>query len=212
MAAPSRKPTVVRQHEIAEAALRVIDMQGATSLTAATVAAEVGLTSGAIFRHFATVDDVLVAAVDLAIESVERTFPDAELPPTARLRSLALERIKCIGDGPGLRWLLLSDQVYLSVPEEAVARLRDLVRRSRKYILNAIRDGIAQGELRNDFAPEAMLPIFTGTIHSLIDARGVHETATKRARSTKAETVVDALLSMWARPDGQNPSRTENES
>ncbi len=198
MPTTTRKTSSVRRREIAAATLRVIGEHGATSLTAASLAREVGLTAGALFRHFSTIDDILSAAVDLAIESVESTFPDEDLPPLERLRLLALRRIELIGGTPGLAWLLLSDQVYLCVPQGAVARLRDLVRRSRSFLLDSFREGIERGELRGDIGAETMLPIFTGTIHSLIAARGVHKDVGRAATSPNPERVVDALLALLA--------------
>ena len=200
MATITRKSTTVRRREIAEAALRVIGEHGATSLTAASLAREVSLTPGALFRHFATVDDILSAAVDVAIEAVETTVPPDELAPIERLRTLALQRIELIGKRPGLAWLLLSDQVYLCVPEVAVTRLRALVQRSRAFLLAGFREGIARGELRADLEPETMLPIFTGTIHSLIVARGVHRQVEPSATSTPPERIVDALFALLATP------------
>jgi AcrR family transcriptional regulator len=200
MPTATRKPSSVRRREIAEAALRVIGERGATSLTAASLAREVGLTAGALFRHFATIADILAAAVDVAIESVEATFPAADLPPLERLRTLALRRIELIGGTPGLAWLLLSDQVYLCVPAAAVTRLRALVQRSREYLLAGIREGIAQGALRADLEPETMLPIFTGTVHALIVARGVHGDVQSSSQSPAPERTVDALFTLLATP------------
>ncbi|MCP3915980.1 MAG: TetR/AcrR family transcriptional regulator [bacterium] len=201
MATTARKPSSVRRREIAEAALRVIGEHGATSLTAASLGREVGLTAGALFRHFATLDDILSAAVDVAIEAVDTTFPSDELPPIARLRELALQRIELIGGRPGLAWLLLSDhQVYLCVPEAAVTRLRAVVQRSRAFLLAAFREGVARGDLRADVEPETLLPIFTGTIHSLIVARGIHQHVGSTATSASPERIVDALFALLANP------------
>lgn len=198
MATTTRKPSSVRRREIAEAALRVIGERGATSLTAASLAREVGVTAGALFRHFATIDDILCAAVDVGIEAVEATFPDEAMPPIERLRSLALARIELIGGTAGLSWLLLSDQVYLCVPEAAVTKLRALVQRSRGFLMKSLRDGVELGQLRGDLAPETMLPIFTGTVHSLIQARSARQSLGQAAPNTSTESVIDALLALLA--------------
>lgn len=200
MPTTTRKTSSVRRREIAEAVLRVIGEHGATSVTAARLAEEVGLTPGALFRHYATVDDILGAAVDLAIEAVDATFPPADLPPLERLRALALRRIEVVGGTPGLAWLLLSDQVYLCVPEAAVRRLRALVQRSREFLLAAFREGVGRKELRADIEPEAMLPIFTGTVHSLIVARGARAGVGQAATSPAPEHIVDALFALLTTP------------
>ena len=197
MASTQRKPSSVRRREIAEAALRVIGEQGAPSLTTATLAEEVGLTPGALFRHYASVDDILDAAVDFAIEAVDGTFPSGELAPVERLRAMALARVGLVGSTPGIAWLLLSNQVFLSIPDGAVARLRALVRRSRAFLLAAFEEGIACGSLRPGLAPATMLPIFTGTVHSLIAARGTQRGRKRGPGTPSPDQVIDALLALW---------------
>jgi len=174
MRSTTRRPTSVRRREIAEATLRVIGERGASSLTTATLASEVGLTPGALFRHFASLNEILEATVTLAVERIEATFPSEDLPPIERLHELAGQRLKLFEGNPGLAWLLLSDQVYLTVPEKAVETLRNLVQRSRSFILRALREAAKTGCLRSDLSPEMALVFFTGTVHALIGARGAH--------------------------------------
>ncbi len=208
MPSTTRKPTRVRRREIAEAALRLIGERGAPAFTASNLAGEVGLTSGALFRHFASLDEILCEAVEVAAEALERTFPPADLPPTERLERLALERVALVGGRPDLAWLLLSDQVYLCVPDAAVERLRALVRRSRAFLVQAFTDGVACGALREDIAVEAMLSIFTGTVHSLISGGGVHREAASPAAPRR---VVGALLALLANPASTPPSPDESD-
>jgi len=170
----TRKPTGIRRREIAEAALHVIGRQGASALTAARIAGEVGVTSGALFRHFDSLDAILESAVDAGLEAVEETFPDPSSPAVERLRNIAEARIGLFRKRPGIAWLLMSDQVYLTMPSPAVSRLRAMARKSRTYLLRAIRKAVADGLLRDDVAPEALLLIFTGTVHAIVGATGVH--------------------------------------
>lgn len=195
-----RKPTLVRRREIATAALSVIGENGAAALTTATLAAAVGLTPGALFRHFANLEEVLDAAVDHALEGVEATFPSAELPPRERLEALARRRAALLAGDPGVRWLLLSDEVFLFVPERAVLRLRELVQRSRSFVLAALTEGAADGSLRADLRPELLLPIFTGTLHALVRARGVHAAASEPTTTPTPDEGITALLALLLPP------------
>lgn len=190
-----RKSTGVRRREIALAVLQLIGKRGASSLTAATIAESVGVTPGALFRHFRSVDEILSAAVDLAIELVEETFPDEELEPLERLQQIVLARIATIRGTPGLAWLLLSDQVFLSVPAPAVKRLRQLVKRSRAFVLQALVDGVEDGELRDDIDPAVMLVLFTGCVHALAGSKGVHGKGAAAA-PPPAEEVIEILVEL----------------
>ena len=190
-----RKPAHIRRQEIAEALLRLVGEKGATSLTAATLAEEVGVTSGALYRHFTSLDEIFDEATKVAVEMVEATFPSPDLPPIERLRSLAERRMVLFARLPGVAWLLLSDQAYLTVPEPAILRLRQLVIRSREYLLTALQEGIADGSLRSDIRAQELLVIFTGTVHQWVRASSIQARASG-SKSRKPERVLDALFTL----------------
>jgi TetR/AcrR family transcriptional regulator len=192
MESRTRKPTEVRRQEIAGAALTVIGSEGASALTAAKIAKHVGVTSGALFRHFPSLEAILDEAVDRSLVALDETFPSSELPPLERLRAIATARIALLSSNPGLSWLLMSDQVYLTVSDGAVSRLRAMVKRSRSFLLSALREAIKDGTIRRDVSAENLLVIFTGTVHSLVGARGVHRGRTRR------DDALDALFTMLA--------------
>lgn len=170
----TRRPTDERRREIAEVTLRIIGEQGITALTMSALAAEVGLTSGALFRHFASREEILEEAVRLAASRVEKTFPDDRLPPMERLLHLAGNRVALLGSDPGIAWLLRSDQAFLELPEPAVALLEKLVTRSKRYLLAALRQGVASGSIRKDIEPGVLLVTVMGTVHALLGIPGAH--------------------------------------
>lgn len=209
MGARIRKPGTERREEIVKAVLRIIGERGLTSLTTTTLADEVGVTSGALFRHFASRDAILRETVRYALARIEETFPDASLPPTERLLLLARSRVRVLGSDPGLAWLLRSEQAYLTLPEDAVERLRDMVERSRRFLLSAVREGIAQGAIRDDIEPEALLLPIMGTIHALVGMPGVHRLAGGGHRPAP-DYVLSALERMLSPPE--NAKRRESRS
>ena len=211
MSSATRKPTSVRRQEIAAAALSVIGVEGATALTSTRLARELGLTPGALFRHFASMDEILTAVADLAIERVEASFPSPDLTPLERVRALLLRRIRLIDSEPGLAWLLLSDQVYLCLPAEAVERLRALVQRSRAFLLRALEEATERGELRRDLEPATALPILSGTVHALIAARGVHSPVGSSGPHDP-EQVIDRLLALLTTPSPAPPPSDQLDS
>ncbi len=194
-----RKPAAIRRLEIADAALELIGERGVGGLTAAALAERVGLTAGALYRHFESLEAILGAAVARALEHLEATFPPMALPPEVRLRRLAEARIALFSEHPAIAWLLLSDQVGVTVPPESVVELKALAKRSRTYLLDAMRSGAKTGTLRSDISPEALLIVFTGTIHALaghVGARraGSDPKAPSVRGSAKAPDVLAALF------------------
>ena len=207
MVTQTRKPTAERRKEIAESILRIIGERGLTSLTTTTIAAEVGLTSGALFRHFVSRDEMLTEAVRFGLARIEDTFPNESLPPIDRLMELARGRIRVLGSDAGLAWLFRSEQAFLELPGEAVTLLRVIVERSTRYVLEALREGAALGTIRRDIEPEVLLVPVMGTIHALIGAQGARKLSTGRARDP--EPVLAALVRLLE-PVGKEPAAPES--
>ena len=198
MTTTPRKPSSERRREIADAVLRILGERGLNSLTTTAIAGEVGLTSGALFRHFESMDEILIEAVREGSARIDATFPEGSLPPEERLLALARARIRVLGADRGLAWLLTSEQAFLVLPGEAVDLLRDLVRRSRAYVLQALRDGAVEGTFRADIKPEILLVPVMGTIHTLIGGQSVRKLSA--GSRPDAEPVLGALIRLLAPP------------
>jgi len=188
-----RHPGTKRREQIALAALQIIGEQGLASLSTATLAAQVGLSSGGLFRHFASIEEILQEATRISVEMLEATFPEPDLPPVERIRTLGLNRVKLLGGNRGLTWLLMSQQAYLKLPADSVKQIKQVVGRSKQFLLSAVLDGVSDGSIRSDLEPKALLITILGTVHTLIgmqDAEGGQET------ESRPEEVMDSLLIM----------------
>ena len=190
-----RLPTAERRPQIAATALRLIGEDGYASLTTARLARELDMTSGALFRHFRSRDEILGLAVQNAIAQLEKTFPDSALAPMERLLGLARARIRLVRSHPGLAWLLLSEEAIKALPADAVVRLERLVKKSRRYLLDALRSGAADGTMRADIVPEILVIPVAGTIQMLIRSPGPHRAAFgTRLKSDRALAALETLL------------------
>jgi AcrR family transcriptional regulator len=194
-----RKPAANRREEIVQAVLRIIGERGLTSLTTTTLAAEVDVTTGALYRHFASLDEILNETVRYGVSRVEDTFPGPDLPPVDRILALARNRVRVLGNDSGLAWLLRSEQAYLTLPQDAVQRLRDVVSRSRQFLLTALREGAAGGAIRGDIEPEILLVPVLGTIHAVIGLQ-VARRKPARKQMQQPERVLLALQRLLEPP------------
>lgn len=175
MAAPSPSITP-KQLEIADAALRIIDRHGIVALTTAALAAELGVSAGAPFRHFANREEIL-EAVALRVETlVLETIPGCDCPPLDRIRLLFQARARAVGRHGGIARLMFSEQFTLALPRSAAARLKGLVARTRAFLQEALEEAAERGEIRNDLPPADLLPIVMGTLHHLVHARALGST------------------------------------
>jgi len=176
MVATVRRSHEERRAEIADAALRIIATRGISALTVATLAHELGLTGGALYRHFDSTDEILVAVAARAVELVDATVPPQELPPLEWLERFVESRAKTVGGHPGLARLLVSDQLAMALPPAALEHVQGAVRRTFAQIEHALRRGQEAGAVRDDVDARDLVPIVAGTVQLLALARaGSHQ-------------------------------------
>lgn len=185
--AKRRRTSEVRQVELTDAALRIVATKGIAALSTRSLAAEVGLSSGAIFRHFASLEALLEAVVARVEAVLESTFPAADLPPVERLERFVEARSTAVGNQLGILRLVLSEQFLLALPKSGSERLMACVEKTRAFVLACIREGQASSELRADLAPETLAPIVMGTVQML---------ALSRQRDAEARAVIGSLLAL----------------
>ncbi len=192
MNAIAKSPSSSRREQIIQAVLDIIGRRGVTELTTANLAAEVGVTTGALFRHFPNMEAILRGAVERALARIDETFPEAGLSPVERIVQLARKRVRLLGENPGLAWMLRSEQALLVLPADCVTELRSRARRSRKFLLTALKEAAEQGDIRNDIDAEVLLVPLLGTIHALIGMPGAH----RPRPSLDSDRVLSALVKL----------------
>lgn len=189
-----RRPSEQRQLELTDAALHLIATEGITALTTRRLADAVGLSSGAIFRHFPTLDDLLEAVVARVEVVLDATYPPTDLAPGLRLERFVAARAHAVGDQLGILRLVLSEQFLLALPRGGAERLTACVVRTRRFIEQGLRDGQAAGEVRADLSVEALAPIVMGTVSALALAPD----RSRREADTRA--AIDALMTLLRPP------------
>ena len=123
----TRKPTAERQEEILDAASRLLLRDGVAALTMATLAEAVGVTSGALFRHFPSRDAILLALAErMAARLRADLAAHVEGDAPTRLRAFIAARLGTVSRAPTAPAMVLSPDVHLALPPRAVRAFRVL--------------------------------------------------------------------------------------
>jgi AcrR family transcriptional regulator len=162
-----RQSTQTRREQITEAALRLIGLHGISALTMADLAAEVGVTTGALFRHFPSRDAILEAVAVRVADLIDESMPDAALGPLERLNGLALSRAAMMERRPELAAILFSEQVMMALPPAAVERMQRIVADTATFIAQALAEAAAAGLIRRDLPLPHLVALTMGTIRHL---------------------------------------------
>ncbi len=168
-----RKTADSRRREIADAALRVIAEQGLGRFTALAIAREVGVSDAALFRHFQTKEEIVLAAIDRLEEILFDGFPVTGREPLERLGNFFRQRVAVIEENPGVARLVASDVLAQAAPAAGVARVAEFRRRSVRFIRTCLDEASRGGLLAEGIEPAEAAVLVIGAILALTQARGL---------------------------------------
>jgi AcrR family transcriptional regulator len=178
-----------RQSQIAEAALRIIATKGSRRFTVDLLAKEVGLTGGALYRHFASMDEVVDAVVDRIGEILFEGFPPEAADPIERLKLFFHRRARTILGNPHISRLLLSDHLAQASGAAQAKRLDEFKRRSQAFVVQCLRDASAEGTLAAGVSPDAGAIVVIGSVLAL------SHSAARVANDTESEHLLEEVWS-----------------
>jgi AcrR family transcriptional regulator len=198
----SRKPTRVRRAEIAGAALRVMAVQGGRRFTARALASEVGITDGALFRHFPNMDAIADAVVEQMETMLFSVAPPVEADPIERLGVFFRGRVAVLVAHPYLTRLLFSDDLTRLCGAERAKRMKDFKRRTRELIESCLAEAGEKGLLGDRVGPREGALLVQGAVFAFGHLSG------NRADVQQMTTNVwSALESLLRRADREPRSR-----
>jgi len=207
-----RKSTDVRRGEIAEAAMRVVASQGTRQFTARVLAREVGITDGAVFRHFPSMEAIADAVVERMESLLFADLPPAGGDPVERLGGFFRRRVAAIGEHPELSRLLLSDHLaQLGSPAHA-ERVAGFKRRTRRFVRDCLLQAGRRGRLRRAMTPDVGVILVSGAILALTHANPRPGDAAGLARLAEevwaaVETALTGVAAPVAAPAGPHAAR-----
>lgn len=179
-------PAEERRAITVETVVELAAEQNPSDITTAAIAKRMGLTQGALFRHFRSKDAILsavmewvterlMARVDKAVQSVDS--------PIAALEAMFLAHVGFVAEHPGVPRMLFGElqRAGDTAPKRMV---QTLISRYGERIRKLIEAGKAAGEIDSELETEAAVSLFVGTIQGLVmqsllagDVRLIHREA-----------------------------------
>ncbi len=142
-----RKSTEIRQAQIKKAVLDIISEEGLHSISSRNVAKRVGITDGAIFRHFKSKPAILKSIMDdvkSGLLAELRAIASDDGNPESRLYRFLSTNIKYLMQNRGIAILLYSEAAHLNY-KELRNQLHSVLSEQKSLISKIIRDGMKGG-------------------------------------------------------------------
>jgi AcrR family transcriptional regulator len=142
-----KQNTKLRREQIKKAALEIIVCEGIGKLSTRNLAAKVGISEGAIFRHFKTKQDIILSIIEDVKENMlgaMKLVANEKKPANRRLFNMMCAQVKYILNNQGVNILLFSEAVHYndSVLKKELKKILD---EQKKILTEVIKDGIKEG-------------------------------------------------------------------
>jgi len=163
-------PADERRAVTVEAVIALAAEQNPGDITTAAIAKHMGLTQGALFRHFSSKDAILQAVMEWVAERLLARVDkaaQAATSPLAALEAVFMAHIDFVAQHPGVPRMLFGElQRAVDTPAKRMART--LIDRYGKRLTTLIEQGKERGELEKEVDTAAATTLFIGTIQGLI--------------------------------------------
>ena len=166
----TRLPTEARQAEIIAAALRLAHERSPALITTADLAAAVGLSQGALFKHFNSKDAVWLAAIGWVSEHLLAQLSSAAQQATGPLD--ALQRVFdahvvfYMRDPGGPR--VVFQELQRPSDSDIKQRVREMLQSYRQLLLNLLQAAKESGDMPPEVDASAAATLFVGLVQGLV--------------------------------------------
>jgi len=168
--AAERLDTETRQEQIKKAVLEIISSEGIGKLSTRNLASKIGVTEGALFRHFSSKKEIMLAILndvknELLTEQEKITY-SSSLNAEEKLFKFLCTHITYLIENKGITILLFSEAAHMNDPQLKKG-LREILLSQKEYISRIIKQGINEGVWDKSLNVENVATLYMGIPISL---------------------------------------------
>lgn len=159
-----RESTDIRQEQIKKAVLEIITEDGVHNISTRNLAKRIGLTEGAIFRHFPTKRDIIKGIMDDVAKDLIGSLRSIVLEPIKaeeKLFKYLCKNVKYLKENRGITILLFSEATHLG-DKGLKEKLNQILLEQKQFIIKIVKDGISENVWDKNVNPEDFAMLYMG--------------------------------------------------
>jgi AcrR family transcriptional regulator len=164
-----RQNTDIRQEQIKQAVLDIIYTDGLKNLSTRNLANRIGMSEGAIFRHFPTKQDIILSIInDVQKDFIGklRKIANTKVEPKARLEEFVCETVNYLTKNKGITMLLFSEATNNN-DASLKNSLHQIFNNQKELVSKIFLDGISAGTWDKGVPVESLSMLYMGIPVSL---------------------------------------------
>jgi len=159
-----------RQKEIIEVALDLISEKGIQGLTIKNLSKRIGISEPAIYRHYDSKTDILIAILDFFNNNTEQIFKN-ELQKVDKsidkIEHLFTKHFASFSAKPSLVSVIFSEEIFRNEPL-LIDKISKLIEKNQRILAEIVSVGQKNGEIRTDIEAEHLSTMIIGTLRLFV--------------------------------------------
>lgn len=167
---PKHLPGEERRAVTVEAVVQLAAERNPSEITTAAIARQMGVTQGALFKHFPTKDAILQAVMEWVAERLLARLDKAAQSapsPVAAIEAMFMAHVQFVVEHPGVPRMLFSE-LQRAEPTAAKRMAQTLIQRYGERLRRIIEAGKAAGELPGALDTGAAITLLVGMVQGLV--------------------------------------------
>lgn len=167
---PRRLPASDRRREVVCAVLELACERGPEAITTQAIADRIGLTQGALFRHFPDKEAIWLAVFARVREALAEAYENAvdqAASPVARIEQAFLGHVAFLAANPGVPRIMFHELQYPGV-SPVRAEVREMIAAYRRRLSRLFTQAKAAGELPASLDAALAPVLFIGAVQGLV--------------------------------------------
>jgi len=160
----ARETTDIRQEQIKKAVLDIIADEGLHNISTRNLAKRIGLTEGAIFRHFETKRDIIKGIMEDVEKDLVGSLRNIVLKPEKaedKLFNYLCRNVNYLKENRGITILLFSEATHLG-DKQLKEKLNQILSEQKQFIIKIVKEGIAEGVWDKNIIADDVAVIYMG--------------------------------------------------
>ena len=168
MTTAGRQRHYIRQIQILAAVRRIVTNYGLEKLTIHDIAREIGVTEGAIYRHFRSKREILDYVIEAWKETLMGALPDVgfdHISPLEDLKNIFLEQLSEVEEYKGLAFAVVAESMFMhgvGVGAQVAKVIKEYIER----IKSILHRGVLDGSISRDLDIETAAIMFLGLVQT----------------------------------------------
>lgn len=167
---PKHLPADERRAATVEAVVELAARHNPSEITTTAIARHMGVTQGALFKHFPTKEAILEAVMDWVAGRLLARIDEAAsaaASPLAALEAIFMAHVRFVVEHPGVPRMLFGElqRAEMTAPKRIA---QALIRRYGERLRRLIDEGKSAGELARDVDTAAAATLLVGTVQGLV--------------------------------------------